>query len=102
MELPEQKKEREDDENRGEQRNVEVSKNASFGAEGFVGEHRGQALQNVVQVIEEQKAGEHQEKEGHSVKRDEGQPIVPVNKGRESEVDQGEELCAIQGVAPNP
>ena len=85
---------------RDEQPAVERGELAGFLAQGFVRQHRGEALEHEVQVEQEQHGGKFQHHDGGAEEKFPRHPVVPVDERAQSEVDERQEQGAIQCVPP--
>src|SRR5688572_6170051 len=102
VQLPEKKEKTGEDQDAGENGDVQIPENARFGAKRLVRQHRGEALECVVEIEEEKQARDHEQEDGEGKKLLLRQAVGPVDERREADVNQCQEFRAFEGFAPDP
>src|ERR1044071_665479 len=87
--------------NQDQENTVQGGEDAGFLAQRFVGEHGAEAFQDQVEVEQKQEGGKGHDGDGVVEEGDVRQMLMPVEEGRQADVDQAEDLGAVQGQDPD-
>src|SRR5437870_3684178 len=85
-----------------EQQTVQRSEDFGFGAEGFIGQHRGETLQHLIEIEKEEQRGERHHADRVVKERHIRELLVPSQERRQADVHQPEDFGAVQREHPNP